>query len=614
MARRSSSSGSGGGCFGAFIILAIIGFIMQAWPYLLLIGGCILGIWLLVKLFQRLNAQGNGTATRVNSNANSRTNTIVNNNYNSGADVCYEVDRQIKETLVRRRELHKEILRIKASIAKHSFFWMKNSEKHIRAREALTEELHILEGRYNAAVYAFREPVTQEFTKLKSSFNALCNAFTKTYDSTPASGQLSIPYSPKGDMEHITFLTEPLCISLGDNIFCVIPYYIVHFKKSGAYVSTYSCKAIKGGVANGSYDERVKHVTWTYTRADGLPDRRYKNNPQRVYYTTTTHTVWNMLALGILNYQLKYEVEDSVKNGLIAAIKAYSALLPIKSYDPVHHLIRLLKECDADNPNIEKIECIIDGGSAINGRDQNNAERMFYRQRGDDSAHPDMLPSGKWNVWDVIKVIAGIGIGGIGGLFAVLALVVAISQLVSANISSFFGIFSMAGLAALAAFLLIRMAVKTIQWHSDNPPVSTNNQVVKTITIVTAIIMVIFFGIGLGTGAGNSKESSTLDEQTISQITTKWESDGIVDYTDVAVFEKAVNDGEDLVGKTVTFTVVEVKPDSALGFDLWGGEHLNFVSEGDPGVKKGEKITVIVTGVKHVLTDSYKISYVLLSK
>ena len=289
-------------------------------------------------------------------------------------------------------------------------------------------------------------------------------------------------------------------------------------------------------------------------------------------------------------------------------------MLPIKSYDPVHHLIRLLKECDADNPNIEKIECIIDGGSAINGRDQNNAERMFYRQRGDDSAHPDMLPSGKWNVWDVIKVIAGIGIGGIGGLFAVLALVVAISQLVSANISSFFGIFSMAGLAALAAFLLIRMAVKTIQWHSDNPPVSTNNQVVKTITIVTAIIMVIFFGIGLGTGAGNSKESSTLDEQTISQITTKWESDGIVDYTDVAVFEKAVNDGEDLVGKTVTFTVVEVKPDSALGFDLWGGEHLNFVSEGDPGVKKGEKITVIVTGVKHVLTDSYKISYVLLSK
>ncbi len=383
MARRSSSSGSGG-CLSAIIILVIIGFIMQAWPYLLLIAGIILGIWLLVKLFQGLNAQGNGTVKRVNTNVASRAsaNAIVNNNYNGNADICYEIDRQIKETLVRRRELQKEIFRVKSKIIKHSAFWMKNNEKHIQARTEYTGKLNVLEGRFNAAVYAFREPVTQEFIRLKDSFNTLGRASTKTYDSTPDSERLSIPYNPIGDMLHIKFSTEPLCISLGDNIFCVVPYYIVHFKKSGAYVSTYSCKAVKAGVTNGSYDERVKHVTWMYTRVDGLPDRRYKNNPKRVYYTTTTHTVWNMLSLGIVNYQLKYEVEESIKNGLIAAIKAYSALLPIKSYDPIHHFVRLLKECDEDNSNIEKLESIINGGTiSSNQAADDNYSQSQIRQR-----------------------------------------------------------------------------------------------------------------------------------------------------------------------------------------------------------------------------------------
>lgn len=520
--RRSGSSGSDGGCLGGIIVLVIIGFVMQSWPYLLLIAGCILGIWFLVKFFQKLNAQNNGTATRVNTVT--KANAIVNSNYNTSSDVCYEVDRQIKETLVRRRELQKKISKTKAEIVKHSFFWMKNNEKHVQAREELTEELKLLEGRLNAAVYVFREPITKEFTRLKAAFNALFNTSAKTYDSTPPNGQLSISYSPKSDMQCIIFSVEPLCISLGDNIFCIAPYYIVHFKKSGAYVSTYSCEAITGGVANGSYDERVKHVTWTYTRADGMPDRRYKNNPQRVYYTTTTHTVWNMLALGLLNYQLKYEVTDSIKIELIAAIKAYSALLPIKSYDPVHHLIRLLKECDNSNPNIDKLENIISGGNSNLGRKVNDDRDV----------------------------------------------------------------------------------------KSTNLDIA-QNPAVRSILIIAAILLVFSLIVGVVIG-GSGNTSTTIDEQTIEQITSKWESDGQVDYTDVALFEKAVNDGEDLIGKTVAFTVVDVRPDSALGHNLYGGEHLNFVSDEDPGVKTGDEITVIVTKVKHILTDSYEISYVLLNK
>lgn len=62
------------------------------------------------------------------------------------------------------------------------------------------------------------------------------------------------------------------------------------------------------------------------------------------------------------------------------------------------------------------------------------------------------------------------------------------------------------------------------------------------------------------------------------------------------------------------FTVVDVKPDSILGYNLYAGEHLNFISDEGRGVHAGDEITIIVTGVKPVLADSYKISYVLLDR
>ena len=52
-----------------------------------------------------------------------------------------------------------------------------------------------------------------------------------------------------------------------------------------------------------------------------------------------------------------------------------------------------------------------------------------------------------------------------------------------------------------------------------------------------------------------------------------------------------------LTGKTVTITVVAYNPDSAFGPDIWAGEHLNFISEDDPGVQEGDVITVRITSV-----------------
>ena len=83
---------------------------------------------------------------------------------------------------------------------------------------------------------------------------------------------------------------------------------------------------------------------------------------------------------------------------------------------------------------------------------------------------------------------------------------------------------------------------------------------------------------------------------------------GKVDYEREEDFEAALNAGEDLTGKTVTFTVLEVHPSSAFGYNLYAGEHLNFVSSKNPGVKQGDTITVKVKEVNSIL-GSWIISY-----
>lgn len=80
------------------------------------------------------------------------------------------------------------------------------------------------------------------------------------------------------------------------------------------------------------------------------------------------------------------------------------------------------------------------------------------------------------------------------------------------------------------------------------------------------------------------------------------------DYEDTVAFEEALNDGEDLTGKTVVVTVNELVPDSAFGYNLQAGEHLNFCSPDNPNVKAGDTITVKVTEVTSML-GSYIISY-----
>lgn len=79
------------------------------------------------------------------------------------------------------------------------------------------------------------------------------------------------------------------------------------------------------------------------------------------------------------------------------------------------------------------------------------------------------------------------------------------------------------------------------------------------------------------------------------------------DYT-TEEFEAALNEGENLEGKTVSVKVDEFVPDSAFGYNIQAGEHLNFVSSKNPDVEEGDNIVVKVEEVDSVM-GSYLIEY-----
>ena len=79
------------------------------------------------------------------------------------------------------------------------------------------------------------------------------------------------------------------------------------------------------------------------------------------------------------------------------------------------------------------------------------------------------------------------------------------------------------------------------------------------------------------------------------------------DYT-TEQLEVALNNGDDPIGKVVTVEVEEFVPDSAFGYNIQAGEHLNFVSNDNPNVEKGDQIIVEVTEVQSAM-GSFIINY-----
>lgn len=106
----------------------------------------------------------------------------------------------------------------------------------------------------------------------------------------------------------------------------------------------------------------------------------------------------------------------------------------------------------------------------------------------------------------------------------------------------------------------------------------------KLVVLLSSFLMLTLFLAGCG-GTNNVKADYTTEQ-----------------------FETALNKGENLEGKTVSVTIKKIVPNSAFGYNIEAGKHLNFVSTDNPNVKKEDKLILKVTKVGSAL-GSYIITY-----
>lgn len=95
------------------------------------------------------------------------------------------------------------------------------------------------------------------------------------------------------------------------------------------------------------------------------------------------------------------------------------------------------------------------------------------------------------------------------------------------------------------------------------------------------------------TYSSGNKEDDNAENAEISEQNSE--------YSCAEDFESALNNGIDGTGAIVTFTVVNVAPDSLFGYDLWAGEHLNFIIKDNIGAEVGDTMTVEVEKVETAL-------------
>ena len=107
----------------------------------------------------------------------------------------------------------------------------------------------------------------------------------------------------------------------------------------------------------------------------------------------------------------------------------------------------------------------------------------------------------------------------------------------------------------------------------------------------------------------NNNESVEASTSSETESIGKKEDDKVyIDYADAESFEAALNAGENLEGKIVQFEALELHPQSAYGYNVWAGEHLNFISSRNPDIKAGEMVIVKANVIESSL-GSWFITY-----
>ena len=112
-------------------------------------------------------------------------------------------------------------------------------------------------------------------------------------------------------------------------------------------------------------------------------------------------------------------------------------------------------------------------------------------------------------------------------------------------------------------------------------------------------------------GCGSNGTAAQPDSSVATEAQQKDASEPeevVIDYGDAESFEAALNEGKNLEGKVVRFTAKEIHPNSAIGFNVWAGEHLNFVSSRNPDIEVDDTVTVRTTTIESI-SGSWIINY-----
>ena len=151
---------------------------------------------------------------------------------------------------------------------------------------------------------------------------------------------------------------------------------------------------------------------------------------------------------------------------------------------------------------------------------------------------------------------------------------------------------------------------KVIEWYKK-----LNTKQRKKVNIGIILIIILLLAIVIIPNIITDSDSNNYNEKENTEINDKIEDDEgsinkeEIDYKTAEEFEKALNDGKKVKGKIVMFVVNEYKPDSSLGINCWAGEHLNFISEKELEVEKGNVVIGKITEEPTTILGSWKIEY-----
>ena len=163
----------------------------------------------------------------------------------------------------------------------------------------------------------------------------------------------------------------------------------------------------------------------------------------------------------------------------------------------------------------------------------------------------------------------------------------------------------------------------TILWLIIFPPVGfylmwKNNKfnfvarVIITVAVSALWIWVFYYG---ATHQVDSSYSTTNNKYITNKNRTESNNtEKTINYYNAEALESDLNAGKKCEGKVALIICKELHPDSILGYNIYAGEHINLVSDKDPGIKEGAEVLIKTKKISKILDKSWKVEYELLEK